>query len=738
MLSPVPILSYPILDGAPTTDVTLPTASPSDKGDRIVPQDGAYDVFLSYSWQDRAMVEPIAKALRQRGIDPFLDRWYLTPGQPWITALQGVLDRCKAVAVLIGPQGLGRWQQREAQLALDRQAREQGFPVVPILLPGGDPALGFLALNTWIDLRQSTKDEDLAVLELAIRGEPPGPALTDRIRATRATICPYRGLRPFREEDAAFFCGREAFTESLLETVARESLVAVVGASGCGKSSVVRAGLTPKLRQQKGAGATVWDIVTMVPGEQPLASLAAALMPLLKPDLDIIDRRNEGNKLAGYWSAGTTRVAETVADLLRLQSGTDRLLLVVDQWEELYTLCKDDGARRRFTDELLAATERGPLTVALTLRGDFYGHAVSDRALADRLQKAVVNLGPMTRAELQRAIAEPAQKIGLSFEDGLIARILDDVGDEPGNLPLLEFVLEMLWERRRGGELHHAAYEAIGGVQGAIASRADETFAALPPEQQQAARRALVKLVRPGEGTEDTRRRALLEELGAEAAPIIDKFVTARLLVAGLDRTRGTETVEVTHEALIRRWDKLRQWVDEDREFLRTRDRIESAARHWADHERDPSLLLAPGRPLAEGEELLERRRNDLGAETIEYIEASASAARAKVAAERMSQRRSARRTQWFAGTMAVFAAALGIVAYYAYNKSLEAEQSLQTANARLLKLCQQNQAIQDWVTQNIQAAIYDIQGTVYDFGRECRDVVVQEAPNELGGETAQ
>lgn len=654
-------------------------------------QDGAYDVFLSYSWQDHAAVEPIAQALRQRGLVPFLDRWYLAPGQPWIPTLQGVLARSKAVAVLIGPRGLGSWQQREAQLALDRQAHEQGFPVLPILLPGGDPALGFLALNTWIDLRQGTKDEDLAVLELAIRGEPPGPEMTDRISATRAAICPYRGLRPFREEDAAFFRGREAFTESLLETVNRQSFVAVVGASGCGKSSVVRAGLTPKLRQQRGAGAPVWDIVTMVPGEQPLASLAAVLMPLLKPDLDIIDRRNEGNKLAGYWSAGTTRVAETVADLLQLQSGTDRLLLVVDQWEELYTLCKDDGARRRFTDELLAATERGPLTVALTLRGDFYGHAVSDRALADRLQQAVVNLGPMTADELRRAIAEPAGKIGLSFEDGLVTRILEDVGDEPGNLPLLEFVLEMLWERRRGGELHHGAYEEIGGVQGAIANRADETFAALPPAQQQVARQALIKLVRPGEGTEDTRRRALVEELGPDATSVIEKFVSARLLVTGLDRIRGDETVEVTHEALIRRWEQLRRWIDEDREFLRTRDRIESTARYWADHERDPSLLLAPGRPLAEGEEIIGKRRADLGPSVIEFIEASTAAERARQDAEREEERRHAaekeaerqrdaaaagriRRTRILAALMGAVAVTLSAVGWYAYTKKIEAE----------------------------------------------------------------
>ena len=147
---------------------------------------------------------------------------------------------------------------------------------------------------------------------------------------------------------------------------------------------------------------------------------------------------------------------------------------MIDQWEELYTLCKDDVVRQRFLDEVLATTGQNRLSVILTLRGDFYGHALSDRALADRLQDAVVNLGPMTHGELGRAIVEPARKVGLEFEEGLIGRILDDVGDEPGNLPLLEFVLEMLWQRREHGWMHHAAYEAIGKVQGAIAQKAEE------------------------------------------------------------------------------------------------------------------------------------------------------------------------------------------------------------------------------------------------------------------------
>src|SRR6202030_775867 len=155
-------------------------------------------------------------------------------------------------------------------------------------------------------------------------------------------------------------CGREAFTDSLEQVVSRRSMVGVVGASGSGKSSVARAGLLPRLRRT-GTGQPVWD--------------AAAVIPLLKPELDIIDQRNEGNKLAEYWIAGTTRVSDTVADALRLQSGTERLLLLVDQWEELYTLCNDEAQRRRFIDEILEASERQPLSAVLTLRGDFYGQA---------------------------------------------------------------------------------------------------------------------------------------------------------------------------------------------------------------------------------------------------------------------------------------------------------------------------------------------------------------------------
>lgn len=317
-----------------------------------------YDVFLSYNWREYATVEAVARTLRERGLTIFLDRWYLVPGRPWPQALEGTLDTCRAVVVFLGPQGMGPWQQREKDLALDRQARTPDFSVIPVLLPGADPALGFLSLNTWVDLRAGLDDPlPLAVLMAAVRGEPPGPDLQERLSATLATVCPYRGLRPFREEDAPFFFGREAFTARLAEAVERHTLVAVVGASGSGKSSVVRAGLVPHLRRRDSG--RVWDIVTLVPSDRPLHALAAALLPLLEPEMTETDRLVEVGKLAGYLAEGHVTLRDVVARALEKQPGTDRLLLVVDQWEELYTLGREEQVRRRFLDEVLEATAAG-------------------------------------------------------------------------------------------------------------------------------------------------------------------------------------------------------------------------------------------------------------------------------------------------------------------------------------------------------------------------------------------
>ena len=426
----------------------------------------------------------------------------------------------------------------------------------------------------------------------------------------------------------------------LTQAVTCQSLVALVGASGCGKSSVARAGLIPRLRSQEGSG-PVWETLTLLPGDRPLQALAAALLPLLEPEMTEVDRLAEVNKLAAYLQTGDLALRDVMARVLAKQPGTDRLLLVADQWEELYTLTRDEDTRRRFLDEILQVTQATPLSVVLTLRGDFFGQALSYRPLADRLQDAVINLGPMTRAELAQAVERPATEVKLTFEPGLVERLLDDVGQEPGNLPLLEFALTNLWERRQGGQLLHQAYDDMGRVQGALAQKAEELYQRLSPLEQQAAGRVFLELVQTGENAEDTRRRAPLTEVGEETRDLVKKLTDGRLLVTGRDAASGQEIVEVAHEALIQHWSRFQGWLNADREFLLWRQRLRHDLEDWQRTGRDEGALLR-GASLAEAEGWLSRRTAHLTPGERQFIQAGLDLR------ERERQTRQRQQRRWF------------------------------------------------------------------------------------------
>jgi tetratricopeptide (TPR) repeat protein len=582
----------------------------------------AFDVFLSYNWRDHEQVEGLAQRLRGAGVNVFLDRWYLAPGANWLRALEGTLNSCKAVVACIGAE-MGPWQLREQYSALERQADEERsgriFPVIPVLLPGSEPPLGFLRQNTWVDLRSRPNDSaGLGILVKAIRGEPPGPDVQTEIQTTLARVCPYRGLLYFREEDAEFFFGREDGTQQLQAAVDTHNLVALVGASGCGKSSVVRAGLIPALRKSK---ARVWEIATIVPGDRPLHALASALIPMLEPKMSEVERLGQINLLAQQFEGGAIALRDVVDRVCAKQPGTDRLMLVVDQWEELFTLTLDQAVRRRFVDIILEGTEKAKLSVVITLRGDFFGRAVTTyRPLSDRVQGAQINLGPMNETELRRAIEEPAIKVGLNFEAGLVDTILADAGDEPGNLPLLEFVLRQLWEERQGAQMHRAAYLAMGKLRGAIAQKADAVYGTLSGTEQLALRRIFTRLVHPGEGEHDTRRRATAAEFGSDAAALIKKLTDERLLVTS--RTGNADTVEVAHEALIRNWHLLRGWVDEDRQFITWQQDVHETATKWQENKRSADLLLRGG-PLHRAREWQTKKPEALSELEAAFITAS-------------------------------------------------------------------------------------------------------------------
>jgi uncharacterized protein YjbI with pentapeptide repeats/energy-coupling factor transporter ATP-binding protein EcfA2 len=402
--------------------------------------------------------------------------------------------------------------------------------------------------------------------------------------------CPYRGLFAFHEEHVEFFFGRDVFTQGLVQAVQTKSLVAVVGASGSGKSSLVFAGLLPNLLEQGG-----WCIFKLRPGfpdSRPFHNLTSALLPLSAvPDLDpliLLNQRAEALR------EGTVSLRDVVAEILRqAPKGAERVLLVVDQFEELYTLCNQDD-RERFVDLLLAGVKDAPCKVVLTLRADFCGQAYAYRPLVDALQDADLKLGSMNQAELQAAIEKPAEKMGVQLEAGLTERILDDVGKEPGNLPLLEFALTRLWDKQQNCELTHESYSEIGGVKQALADHAEAIYSKLTKPEQKQAQQIFVQLVQLGEGTADTRRLVTRAEISDDCWQLITRkggLADCRLVVTGRNDQTKEETVEVVHEALIREWRTLRQWIDTDRKELLQKNEIEAQAKRWSETKSKDYLL---------------------------------------------------------------------------------------------------------------------------------------------------
>ena len=433
---------------------------------------------------------------------------------------------------------------------------------------------------------------------------------------------PYRGLFSFQEQDAPYFFGRESFTRQLVDAVQERPLVAVLGPSGSGKSSVVLAGLLPQLRQRAN-----WLIISFRPGRDPFLGLASALLPHLEPDLSETDTLLEIRKLANALRSAEISLDDVITRVLEKNAETDRVLFVTDQFEELYTLCPEPEDRRNFLAAILTAVEaqgfrRAPaFSFVFTLRADFLEQALAFRPLADAIQDANLLLGPMFRAELRQSIEKPAEKLGVTFESGLVERILDDVGEKPGNLPLLEFALAMLWEQQQNRVLTHSGYEAIARVEGALTRHADEVFDALDAAEQAAARRIFIQLVRPGEGTEDTRRVAQRRELSDFDWSLVQQLADARLVVTDRDAV-GDETVEIVHEALIFNWSRFRQWIEEDRTFRAWQERLRTSMRQWEGMQQNEGALLR-GIPLVEAEDWLAKREADLSQAERAYIQAS-------------------------------------------------------------------------------------------------------------------
>ena len=531
-------------------------------------------------------------------------------------------------------------------------ALEQGFSGAPVLDENLDGVVG-MAVATDIN-RPDARVAFIIPTNILMQA---WPQLQERAIAT----CPYKGLFAFQEADAEYFFGREAFTEKLVAAVAAQQFVAVIGPSGSGKSSVVFAGLIPQLRSQGN-----WQIEQFRPKAHPFDELARALVRFKQPEKEETGQDIEALQLSMLLESKESTLSTWLSSILEKHPGS-RLLLMADQFEEIYTLCTDQEKRVLFLERLLNAVANIPdLILVLTLRADFLGYALSDRLLADALQNADVKLGPMNGQELREVIEKPAQKLGVRLEAGLTERILKDVERSPGNLPLLEFALELLWAKQSNGQLTHEGYEEVGGVEKALASYADDVYDKLSEGDREKAERVFIQLVQPGMGTEDTRKVATSAEVGADNWDLVRRLADARLVVTGRDET-GEERVEVIHEALIREWGMLRGWMAVSREFRVWQEKLKGRLVEWEDKDKDDGALLR-GLLLVEAEKWQEERLLELSQEERVFIQLSLALRDREVEEKEREQKEKVRlqrrAIQWLSGGLATALIAVGVAGW--------------------------------------------------------------------------
>jgi WD40 repeat protein len=497
---------------------------------------------------------------------------------------------------------------------------------------------------------------------------------------------PYKGLRAFGAEDAEDFFGRDSLIDELEVAIQRHALVAVVGASGSGKSSAVRAGLLPRLRANR-TGSDNWVVATMVPGHRPFSQLETAVQEST-PGVTELAAEAQGDDL------DVLRIVQTA-----LPDDTTRMLLLIDQFEELFHQVTSQPERTRFIRNLIEAAEdpHSQLTLLLTLRADFLGRSIADASFGRLVAEGMVTVLPLTPAELEAAAARPAERVGTHLEPELIAELVSDMTNQPGALPLFQYVLTQLFINRTSTVLTRSIYRRIGGLRGALAERAEETYRKLDESQQAAARQLFLRLVSVGEDEYESRRRverAEIEGLVTDATAVktaLDVFDEARLVSLDRNPASGHTTVEVAHEALLREWPRLRGWLDETRDDLRLHRALTSEVAQWETSGRDPDYLLTGSR-LA----LYESRDDDSAIELTrpeqDFLtagigrrddERAAEAERRKQ--ELRVEQRSVRRLRWLVGVFSIAALVAVALTLFATSQSRNAAASQREARAREL-----------------------------------------------------
>jgi formylglycine-generating enzyme required for sulfatase activity len=635
-------------------------------------------VFISYAWggESEEIVNQIDQALQQRGLKIIRDKRDLGY-KGSISSFMERIGQGNCVIVVISDKYLRspNCMFELVEIAEGKQFHDRVFPIVLSNAEIYDPVRRLEYVKYWElkrgELAQAIKEVDPANLQgiredidqySRIRDKVSGltsilkdmntltpdlhrdsdfseiyAGIEQRMGEASGVIqpqsgeSPYMGLRYFDTSDAGLFYGREALTDELLARVQKESFLAIVGASGSGKSSVARAGLIPAWR-----AATRGTIHVITPTARPLESLATSLT-----------RESESVTTTFTLMDDLMKDARSLRLYVRKMlssSGESNLFLVVDQFEEAFTLCKDPTERKAFIENLLSLAdedaERNTARVVITLRADFYHHCFEYEGLRLALQKHQANIGAMTSDELREAITAPAEKNGWDFQPGLVDLILQDVGTEPGALPLLSHALLETWKRRQGRTLTLQGYHEAGGVKKAITQTAESVYDKLSPTEQTVARNIFLRLTELGEGVQDTRRRVKLDELAQTkeqeaVAKVLQTLTDARLV------TTEQDSAEVAHEALIREWGTLRKWLDEDRESLRLHRHLTESAAEWQRRGREAGELYR-GTRLKQIQEWMKEHSEELNPPEREFLKASQNV-------------RSKERWRWFSLAAVVF-----------------------------------------------------------------------------------
>ncbi len=663
-------------------------------------------VFVSYSRRDKTFAERLARDLSDAGLDVWIDFRQIHAGELWKEEIFRGIRRSEIVLVLLSPDAVeSQWVQLEVQTA-----RELNKLIIPVMVVESlhqieiSPELNWLANVHFIRFASRYEAAFRELLD-SLPGKR-GLGAYDEVDPAKIPN-PFKGLEAFQQTDSRFFYGREELVRKALNNLQRirgPRFLAIVGASGSGKSSLVRAGVIPQLRAGKLPKSETWRFAILTPGSDPLEALATRLSPLLGDDFhteDITARlRVDPVSLNAY------------ADLVLQDAPPDvRLVLVVDQFEEVFTRA-GEYERQAFIDLLYdAATSLdGRVQIIITMRADFFDRLGRYPSWAELFeQDNLLIVTEMTTANLLRSIEGPANAVGLIYADGLVDRILEDVRRQPGSLPLLQYALNALYERREGRYLTMSAYEAIGGVQQALAGHAEEVYQQLNAAQQDIMRRVLLRLVEVNENGEATRRKVAREDLNfrgvaQNAVQEIISLMTAaqsRLLVASREikpsddapDTPPVTWLEVSHEALIREWSRFRGWIDDNLEELRFGSELLKAATDWTLANRDVAYLLVGNRLTRAELWLQDADSNDLQEDFIQASieERSRRDADRQQQLEReiMLQRRAANRLRAFAVVLVIFLIVAVGLTFVAISERQRAEDNALVAaeNQRLAEL---------------------------------------------------